>query len=174
MISSQNTTPYSSKGSHLLLDLQQAVIIFVLFSYQLLVWFVKLGWPYVPVFPNVPWPGFLYCLNYLGFGFVCMCRPIGEWHQSIIQTVLYAFKMLSRYFDVKPWSVWAAPLLSRTHLICMRNCIALTVDPTFSHTHDCFIMYNACMLLVKLLWSLPSASMKTKPKHIVWKNGTYS
>jgi len=28
--------------------------------------------------------------------------------------------------------VWAD--LSRTHLICTRNCIALTVDPTFSHT----------------------------------------
>ncbi len=25
-----------------------------------------------------PWPGFLYYLTYLGFGFICVCRPIGH------------------------------------------------------------------------------------------------
>jgi len=35
--SAENTRPYLSKGSHLMLDLQQAVIILVMFSYQLLV-----------------------------------------------------------------------------------------------------------------------------------------
>ncbi len=36
-----------------------------------------LGWPYVPFIPDASWSGFLYCLYYLGFGFVCVCRLIG-------------------------------------------------------------------------------------------------
>ncbi len=41
--------------------------------------------------------------------------------------------------------------LSRTHLICTCICIALTVDPTFSHT---MIVHNVqFMLLVKLLFN---------------------
>ncbi len=42
------------------------------------------------------WPGFLYCLKYIGFGFVCVCvcRPIGVWHQSTIQMAPYASKTL--------------------------------------------------------------------------------
>ncbi len=109
-----------------------------------------LGWPYVPFFPDASWSGFLYCLKYLGFSTVCVCIPIGVWHQTL-QTVPYVFKTLSRFFDVKHWSFWATLLLSTTHLICTRNCIVLTIDPTFSHTHWS-TMYNACMLLVKLLF----------------------
>ncbi len=121
-----------------------------------------LGWPYVPFFLDMSWPGFLYCLKYLSFGFVCVCRPIGVWHQSTIQTVPYVFKTLSRYFDVKHWSVWATLLLSRTHLICTCNCIALTVDPTFSHT-PWLVHYVQCLHVIgqTTFRSLPSASMKT-------------
>ncbi len=43
-----------------------------------------LGWPCVAFFPDASWPGFLYCLKYLGFGFVCVCRPIGVWHRFLM------------------------------------------------------------------------------------------
>ncbi len=94
-----------------------------------------LGWPYVPFFPDASWSGFLYCLKYLGFSTVCVCIPIGVWHRTL-QTVPYVFKTLSRFFDVKHWSFWATLLLSSTHLICTRNCIVLTIDPTFSPVVD--------------------------------------
>ncbi len=38
----------------------------------------------MPFFPKASWPGFLYCLKYLGFGFVCVCRPIGVWHRFLV------------------------------------------------------------------------------------------
>ncbi len=56
----------------------------------ILMWFFsppcreKLGWPYVPFVPDASWPGFLYCLKYLGFGFVCVCRLIGVWHRFLM------------------------------------------------------------------------------------------
>ncbi len=46
--------------------------------------YARLGWPYVPFFPDASWPGFLYCLKYLGFGFVCVYRPIGVWHRFLM------------------------------------------------------------------------------------------
>ncbi len=45
--------------------------------------YVNVGWSYMPFFPDASWPGFLYCLKYLGFGFVCVCRPIGVWHRFL-------------------------------------------------------------------------------------------
>ncbi len=38
----------------------------------------------MPFFPDASWPEFLYCLKYLGFGFVCVCRPIGVWHRFLV------------------------------------------------------------------------------------------
>ncbi len=38
-----------------------------------------IGLPYMPYFP-----GFLYCLKYLGFDFVFMCSPISVGHQFLM------------------------------------------------------------------------------------------
>ncbi len=48
----------------------------------------------MPFFPDTYWPGFLHCLKYLGFGFVCM------WCMT---SVPYVFKTLSRYFESKQY-----------------------------------------------------------------------
>ncbi len=66
------------------------------------------------------------------------------------------FQRLSRYFDVKHWS-----LLS-TYVICMFNCIALTVDPTFWN-RPWLVHYVQCLHVIgrNTFRSLPSASMKT-------------
>ncbi len=65
------------------------------------------GWPYEPFVLEASWPGFLYWLKYLGFCFVCVCRPTGVCLQNTTQMIPYAFKTPLRYFDVKHWAVWA-------------------------------------------------------------------
>ncbi len=57
-----------------------------IYRWRIYLWIVSyalLGWPYVPFSQDVSWPGFLYCQKYLGFGFVCVCRPIGVWRGSL-------------------------------------------------------------------------------------------
>ncbi len=56
--------------------------------------FVMVGWPYAPFFPDASWPGFLYCLKYLGFGFVCV---------RCMTPVPYVFETLSRYIESKQY-----------------------------------------------------------------------
>ncbi len=53
-------------------------------------------------------------------------------------------------------------LLSLTHLKCTCNCIALTIDPTFSHT-PWLVHYVQCLHVIgqTTFRSLPSAGMKT-------------
>ncbi len=38
----------------------------------------------VTIRDSLPWPGFLYCLKYLGFDFVFMCSPISVGHQFLM------------------------------------------------------------------------------------------
>ncbi len=48
----------------------------------------------MPFFPDASWPGFLHCLKYLGFGFVCVrCMTLFS----------YVFETLSRYFESKQY-----------------------------------------------------------------------
>ncbi len=111
----------------------------------------------MPFLRGTSWPGFLYCLKYAGSGTDQLLYDIRKKYSE--QTAPYAFKSLSLYFDFIQWSVCALLLQDelmkeQTHLICMRICIAYTILCR-SHLltlHDWSIMYNACTLLVKLLF----------------------
>ncbi len=131
----------------------------------------KLGWPYMPFFLDASWPGFMYCLKYLDLGlFAC-----ADWSVYYIIIPYRRFLMVSKALGL----LWCQTLislsraaLSQTHLICTRNCIALTVDLTFSQT-----MIAPLCTMPACYWSnyfsfitfSKHENRKTKPKQILAK-----
>ncbi len=100
-------------------------------------WDTEIGWPYA-LFSGQSWPGFLYCLKYPGFGFVFLFSD-----RSVYKWLFMLDRSGQRHFK------------SNIHLLmCTHICIALTVlcrSHLLTH-HDWSIMYNACLLLVRLLF----------------------
>ncbi len=78
---------------------------------------IRIRVAYVPFFPDASWPGFLYCLKYLGFVFVCVFRPIGVWHRFLM-------------FLKRSWGTLNQnniEILARTHLGKMAGMVTLVI-----------------------------------------------
>ncbi len=68
-------------------------------------------WALVGVTIHALWLGFLYCLKYMSFSFVCVCTPMtSKYHESYREQSRCLLMLLKQYFDVKCWLVWAALL----------------------------------------------------------------
>ncbi len=114
-----------------------------------------IGWPYVPFFPDASWPGFLYCLKDLGFGFVCMCRPIGVWHRFLM------FSKRSR----GTLNQSNIEILARTHPGKMARMVTLHNNDitirhlskeTYSNIREAAWDSNICILYISGLWLVSS------------------
>ncbi len=106
-----------------------------------------------------------------------------------VEAVIYFLRtvFICIYFcnNVNTYTYTFDLILSRKHLICMPNCIALTADPTFSHTHT----HTHTHTMIGPLYTMPACywsnyfsimtfskheNRKTNPgKDVSGKNGTY-